>query len=330
MPLLANRGNMRVDNNPGPDLIQPRIAVCMAVCNGMQWLAEQLDSILGQTGVCVTVYVSVDASNDGSEQWLNHCALAESRLVLLPHGVVFGGAAANFFRLLKTVEFADFDYVSLADQDDIWHPGKLQRACEQLQLSGAEAYSSNVWAFWSDGRKIRIEKSQPQRQWDFLFEAAGPGCTYVLDKKLALSLQDFLNTRADAMQDVGLHDWFIYAYARSHGWAWLIDTQPNMDYRQHDTNQVGVNQGWLAWRGRAAKVMNGWAFSQAGRIARLSGLEGHAFVQSWIGNSPTGLLRLALQASQCRRRRRDQIFFALSCVLLAIKNGVQPNKSQAH
>lgn len=330
MPLLAKRVNMRVDNSHGPDFIQPRIAVCMAVWNGMQWLAEQLDSILGQTGVCVTVYVSVDRSSDGSEHWLNQRALAESRLVLLPHGAVFGGAAANFFRLLRTVEFADFDYVSLADQDDLWHPGKLQRACEQLRLLGAEAYSSNVWAFWPDGRKIRIEKSQAQRQWDFLFEAAGPGCTYVMDKKLALSLQDFLNLRAEAIQDVELHDWFIYAYARSHGWSWFIDTQANMDYRQHDTNQVGVNQGWLAWQSRAAKVMNGWAFSQAGMIARLSGMQAHAFVESWIGNSPTGLLRLALQASQCRRRRRDQLFFALSCVLLTLKNAVQPNKSRTN
>ena len=327
MPLPKNRANMWADNSPG--LVQPRIAVCMAVWNGMQWLPEQLDSILSQTGVSVRVFVSVDCSSDGSEQWLNQRALTESRLVLLPHGVVFGGAAANFFRLLKTVDFADFDYVSLADQDDLWHPCKLQRACEQLQLSGAEAYSSNVWAFWPDGRKIRIEKSQPQRQWDFLFEAAGPGCTYVLEKNLALSLQDFLNVRADAMRGVELHDWFIYAYARSHGWGWLIDAQPNMDYRQHDTNQVGVNQGWIALRGRAAKVMNGWAFSQARLIARLSGLEAHAFVQSWIGNSPTGLLRLALQASQCRRRRRDQLFFALSCVLLAIKNGAQASKSRA-
>jgi rhamnosyltransferase len=40
----------------------PRIAVLLAVHNGLVWLPEQLASILGQTGVAVSVFCSVDAS----------------------------------------------------------------------------------------------------------------------------------------------------------------------------------------------------------------------------------------------------------------------------
>ncbi|HBN14018.1 MAG TPA: glycosyl transferase, partial [Pseudohongiella sp.] len=43
-----------------------RVAVLLAAYNGMQWLPEQLDSILSQVGVDVTVYVSTDRSSDGT------------------------------------------------------------------------------------------------------------------------------------------------------------------------------------------------------------------------------------------------------------------------
>jgi len=279
-------------------------------------------------GVRVTIFVSVDQSTDGSETWLDQRAVADNRIVLLPHGAVFGGAAANFFRLLRMVNFAEFDCVSLADQDDVWHTHKLQRACRQLQASGAEGYSSNVWAFWPNGRRVSIVKSQPQVAWDFLFEAAGPGCTYVLRQPLALALQGFLQLHHARLQQVGLHDWFIYAYARSHGWRWLIDPEAHMDYRQHSSNQVGANQGWIAMRYRAGLVINGWALSQAALIAGILGLQHTAFVASWQGRPITGLLKLALQARLCRRRRRDQVFFGLSCLLLAAVHCGRPSKIQ--
>ena len=97
---------------------QTKIAVCLAAFNGVRWLAEQLDSILAQEGVAVTVFVSVDQSSDGTEQWIDARAQVDSRIVVLPHGERFGGAARNFFRLLRDVDFSGFDYVSFADQDD--------------------------------------------------------------------------------------------------------------------------------------------------------------------------------------------------------------------
>ena len=100
----------------------PKIAVCLAAFNGTHWLTEQLDSILAQTGVAVTVFVSVDVSNDGTEDWVDVRAQADSRIVVLPHGENFGGAARNFFRILREVDLSKFDYVSFADQDDIWLP----------------------------------------------------------------------------------------------------------------------------------------------------------------------------------------------------------------
>lgn len=299
-------------------LAMPSVAVCLAAFNGMRWLPEQLDSILAQTGVTVTVVLSVDQSRDGTEAWLNERASNDSRVVLLPHGEKFGGAARNFFRIIQDSDFSEFDYISFADQDDIWLPDKLQRAHEMLSKTGADAYSSNVTAFWPDGRKTLIEKSQAQVRWDFLFEAAGPGCTYVTRKELACAIQALLKSRWADAQQVGLHDWFVYAFARAHGYRWVIDDYPGMLYRQHEKNQVGVNMGWKALLHRAHKIFSGWGLAQSALIADLVGLGDDAFVRRWSGGSRTGLLWLACQAWQCRRRLRDKILFALSCLALCI------------
>lgn len=296
----------------------PSFAVCLAAFNGVSWLPEQIDSILNQLNVSVTIFVSVDCSSDGTEAWIKQVAEKDVRVVVLDQGRYFGGAAKNFLRILNEVVFLAFDYVCLADQDDIWLSDKLIRAHLRLQESGADAYSSNVLAFWSSGKKFLIKKNQPQQRWDFLFEAAGPGCTYVMRKELVCTFQNLLKKRWVDVQHIGLHDWFIYAFARAKGYRWVIDDYPGMLYRQHEKNQVGVNMGWQALLHRARKICSGWGLAQSALIADLVGLGDDPFVRRWSDGSRTGLLWLACHAWQCRRRLRDKIIFALSCMALCV------------
>jgi len=294
----------------------PRMAVCLAVYNGRPWLVEQVESILAQQGAEVTVFVSVDVSSDDSEGLVDQLAASDARLRVLAHGSRFGGAAPNFFRILSDVDFSAFDYVAFADQDDVWKPDKLRHAHEKLQATGADAYSSNVIAFWPDQRTALIEKSQKQVRWDFLFEAAGPGCTYVLRRELACAIQSLIRSRWPEVRHVGLHDWFVYAYARANGYRWVIDDYAGMLYRQHEKNQVGVNRGWQALLHRARKIFSGWGLKQSVLIAELVGLGNDPFVRRWSGGSRAGLVWLACQAWQCRRRMRDKLLFSLSCLVM--------------
>ncbi len=291
-------------------------AVCLATFNGISWLNEQIESIVAQKDIFVTVFVSVDCSSDGTESLVDNLAKTYNRVVALSHGQHFGGAAPNFFRLIKDVDFSEFDYVAFADQDDIWLPNKLLQAQDEIIRHKVDAYSSNVTAFWSNGTQKLINKSQPQVLWDFLFEAAGPGCTYVLSKKLALDIQNVVKYRWDEIQGVALHDWFMYAFARANGYSWFIDKSPYMLYRQHEKNQVGVNVGWTAARYRFKQIMAGWLFDQSLLIAHLIGISDHRFVRAWSSGERVGYLKLALSALQCRRRLRDKFLFSLSCVLL--------------
>jgi len=305
-------------NTQLPILHTPSVAVCLAAFNGIRYLPQQLDSILSQSDASVTVFASVDRSTDGTEAWFAQLQAQNARVVLLPVGEVFGGAARNFFRLLRDIDFSRFEYVAYADQDDIWLPGKLKRAVDSLSKTGAEGYSSDVVAFWDSGKSRYIRKSYPQQRHDYLFESAGPGCTFVISRRLATDIQGTLRKDPMAFADIGLHDWFTYAYARAHGYRWIIDNYAGLMYRQHAENQVGVNAGWAAFVWRARQVLNGWGLNQARLIARQVGLQDDAFVRRWSRGGRWSLLTLAMQAAHCRRRPRDQMFFAMSCLALAI------------
>ncbi len=296
----------------------PSVAVCLAAFNGIRYLPQQVDSILNQAGVEITLFVSVDRSIDGTEQWFSSLQANDERVVLLDFGESFGGAAQNFFRLLRDIDFASFEFVAYADQDDIWLPGKLKRALDRLVLTGSDGYSSDVLAFWESGRSCYIKKSYRQRKWDYLFESAGPGCTFVISQKLALDIQGVLSKNLQTSMKVGLHDWFTYAFARANGYGWVIDDFASLMYRQHETNQVGVNSGWAAFVWRAQRILSGWGLSQARLIATLVGQAKHPFVSRWSNGSRWGLLVLACASPQCRRRPLDRVWFAASCLALAV------------
>lgn len=118
----------------------PKVAVLLAAYNGMRWIEDQVASILEQSGVEVTIYISVDTSIDGTEAWCARLATNLSNVILLPSVGRFGGASRNFFRLIRDVDVGNFEFFAFADQDDIWYADKLQRAVSLLEQQRSDAY----------------------------------------------------------------------------------------------------------------------------------------------------------------------------------------------
>lgn len=296
----------------------PHIAVCLAAYNGIAYIAEQIESILLQRKVELQIFISVDQSTDGTEDCLAEWALLEPRLTLLPFGQRFGGAGPNFYRLLRDVDLSGFDYLSFADQDDLWHPEKLWRAHCLMTVQSAAGYSSNFTAFWSSGQSRVVNKAWPQRSWDFLFESAGPGCTYVLHSSLAKPLQQLVRNADKSLLRVEYHDWLTYAFARANNYSWVIDDWSSMQYRQHANNQIGVNTGWRSFWLRVRKILNGYGFEQSLLIAELIDVSSLPVVRQGLRGDRLGYLWLAFRAKQCRRKRIDQICFFIACVSLTL------------
>ncbi|OOV86974.1 glycosyltransferase [Oceanospirillum linum] len=284
----------------------PKIAVLMAAYQGMLWLQEQVDSILQQQDVDVHLFVSVDLSNDGTEDWITQRAAQSGKITVLPCGFHFGSAGKNFYRLLRDTQPEHYDAIALADQDDIWHLDKLSQAWACLE-QGYDAYSSNVIAFWPDGRKQCLNKAQPQTQYDHFFEAAGPGCTYVLRSSVACKLQHFLLSHRKRVESVDLHDWLIYAFCRNRKYKWYIDPRPGMHYRQHSSNQVGANASVKAYIKRIKLVKNGWYRDQVVRISEL-------LSPNQVNNFNSRCF-LIMNFSELRRRPRDKLYLLLLIIL---------------
>ncbi|MBK5310663.1 MULTISPECIES: glycosyltransferase [Gammaproteobacteria] len=292
-----------------------KIAVLLAAYNGVKWLPAQVESILQQKNVDVNIFISVDSSSDATEAWVSELALNNTQVKVLPHGEHFGGAGRNFYRLIRDVDFSEFDYIALADQDDIWLADKLSAAHERILESCASGYSSNVTAFWSDGRKVLLDKAQHQRKYDFLFEAAGPGCSYVLKVSDALEFKRFVIANWSRVCEVSLHDWLVYAWFRSSGLSWYIDPVSHMLYRQHSNNQFGANTGIKALVARLSLLRSGWYRGEVSKISGLLADKAQGLPASLLKQGKIPSSFLIRNWASLRRRFRDRVFLLVMVVL---------------
>lgn len=276
--------------------------VLLAAYNGAKWIESQIQSILNQTDVPLDIYISLDLSTDNSLELCQKLTRQYDNIYLLPYGECYGSAGANFYRLLMDVEVSQYKYVSLSDQDDLWDPTKLKRAIGVLSTSGFAAYSSDVIAIWESGRRHYIRKSFPQREFDHYFEAAGPGCSYVLSSVVVKEFADFLRKYPEVTKKIDLHDWFVYCFTRCRGYSWYIDRWPSLEYRQHDENVVGANVGLASITKRLRLLRSRWYRDQVSELMRLFPPE-RPIVKSRFGR--------ILSFRQLRRSRVDALKFLL-------------------
>ena len=291
----------------------PRVTVLLATHNGATYLDEQLDTILAQQGVDVRLVVLDDASSDATPELLAQRAALDPRISILPSQGASGGAAPNFYRLIRALDLETAGLIAFADQDDVWHPTKLARHAE-LIAAGADGVSSNVTAFSEDGSRSLIKKDYPQREFDYLLEGPGPGCTFLMSNRLVALARQQLSDPASEASKADFHDWLLYVLCRAHGWRWQIDSVSSMDYRQHATNVMGANVGAASAQRRLRLISGRWHRNEAALLTRIA-LEVAApdtraqlttLLDLFTHTGPAPRARLARRADQLRRRPRDR------------------------
>lgn len=293
-----------------------KVKVLLATYNGVNWINEQLTSILEQSDVNVSIYISDDYSDDGTEVNLEVFSRKEPRIHILPKNRKFGSAGKNFYRLIEDVDSDDCDYLAFADQDDIWEHNKLIRHIKLAQQNGADGVSSSVVAFWADGNTKLLVKSQPQRKFDYIFESAGPGCTFLMTPWLVNKVREQLNNENSAARKVALHDWLTYAVCRAHGRKWIIDSTPSVQYRQHHSNLIGANVGLKAKWFRLLKLGQGWYREEVSKVsqvcAAISGDIEIKKISSLLSRRHILIqIKLLFYASQARRGFLDRLSLGL-------------------
>lgn len=244
-----------------------KVLIILASYNGEKYLKEQLDSILSQVRVDIDVVIFDDVSKDGTLEIVN-LFKEDERIRLVINDFPTGSAASNFFGAIKylTEDFIKkYDFVSFADQDDIWLPEKIIAAVEMLNSEKSSLYFSNLilWDEKTDNKSF-IKKCYPQKKYDFLFEGGSAGCTYVFTSKFASDLKSYLHKIDYSNWKFFSHDWFIYFFARINDYKISIDSNAYILYRIHQDNVHGQlnTMSMYAIRERLKLIKEGWYFQQ--------------------------------------------------------------------
>ena len=221
-----------------------RIAILLATYNGEKYLKEQLDSIIKQSCNYWELFVHDDGSTDST------CVILQSYLERYPdrihiiEGPATGSAKNNFFFLMNSV---DAPYVMFSDQDDIWHPNKIEKTFAEMQSTEQELDSdvpilvfselrvvdenlNTICPTLSEYQKLDCSRTSLNK---LLLQNVVTGCTVMINR----SLLNF--ARTSDTDGIIMHDWWCALIASKFGVLSFFE-EPLIDYRQHQGNSIGA------------------------------------------------------------------------------------------
>ena len=206
----------------------------MSTFDGERFVSAQVDSVLAQTHDRLRLVVRDDGSRDGTVQLLEG---VDDARVEVRRGENLGLPHA-FFRLLDESS-DDADLFALCDQDDVWLPGKLERAVARLaSVDGPALYCARVAVVDEELRSLYLHEL-PWRGPSFanaLVQNIALGCTVVLNREA----RDLLRGRWP--RECVMHDAWAYLVVAALGTV-VYDPEPVVLYRQHGGNRVGMGRG---------------------------------------------------------------------------------------
>lgn len=206
------------------------VSVCIATKNGSRYVGEQLNSILSQLSAGDEVIISDDASSDTTVEIVK--AFRDPRIKVLErkHSV---GIVANFEESLRQ---SKGDIIFLADQDDVWLPGKVETLClelidHDLAISACELVD----------QVLRPLKQQPVRKFKAkkgllrnLIRNSYMGCCMAFRRRV-------LNKALPFPKDIPMHDVWIGLVAEMYFNVAMVPEKLVLHRRhQHNASTTGM------------------------------------------------------------------------------------------
>jgi len=102
------------------------VTVGMPVCNGMPWLPEAMESLLGQTATDFAILAIVDGGTDGSAAYLRSVRDERLRVIEQPNA----GVTATLNRLLAETRTP---WMVRQDADDVSYPRRIEKLLEAMR-----------------------------------------------------------------------------------------------------------------------------------------------------------------------------------------------------
>jgi glycosyltransferase involved in cell wall biosynthesis len=259
----------------------PTVSVALCTHNGEKFIVEQLRSILEQSAQPREIVVSDDASTDGTlnriqdtfDDYRARHAECTVDLTILRNLEPLG-VAKNFEQAILA---CTSDLVALCDQDDVWAVDRLRRASDLFESR------PDLLLLHSDARLIDEAGGVIPGT---LFEAlevsgaairaihAGEAFEQLLRRNLVtgatVMLRRALATLAVPFPEAWVHDEWLAIVASGIGCIDVIE-DALIDYRQHGTNQIGVEK--LSLTDKYRRMVEPGALRNRRLLARASALE---------------------------------------------------------
>ena len=218
-----------------------KVAVLLSAYNGTKYLKEQIDSILGQVDVELTLIIRNDGSKDNTIELLNEYKDNHNNVIVLDEENC--GLAKSFMNLVYYAK-SDYDYYVLADQDDVWLNNKIISGIKMIENDNIPVlYSSNQNLVDQDLNPLGIRYKEPidTSYKQIISNNLISGCTFVWNKKLQEILIDENRKPSDELLAKRIHDVWIAGVASVTGKI-VFDMNAYIEYRQHQNNVVGVRK----------------------------------------------------------------------------------------
>jgi glycosyltransferase involved in cell wall biosynthesis len=221
------------------------ISILLAAYNGEKYIAEQIESLLGQTQDDFKLYIRDDCSTDGTWEIIrNYEKRYHGKIIVKQNNRNSGSSKHNFIGMM--IDIKD-DYIMLCDQDDIWLPDKIEKTISKLKAMEAQYGKEKPLLVHTDLRvvdeNLNVISPSCREAMNVGYERTGlrqiliqnvtAGCTAAYNRALAELI------RAEPAYMV-MHDWWLMLTATAFGKIGYLDEQTIL-YRQHGANEIGAN-----------------------------------------------------------------------------------------
>jgi glycosyltransferase involved in cell wall biosynthesis len=232
-PRAAAYAPPAVGGPPRGDPASLRVQILLSTYDGAAYLPALLASLDAQTHHNVDLLVRDDGSRDDT------LGVFVAHTRHWPAVITSGrhvGVPESFLLLLRDADPAA-DLYAFCDQDDVWLPGKLERAVRTLHALDPERpalYCSRPQPVDAALAPLGAY-ALPRRALGFataLVENRAPGCTVTFNRAARALLMRHVPRAAQ------MHDHWAYLVVSAFGTV-HYDPEPQMWYRQHDRNTIG-------------------------------------------------------------------------------------------
>jgi len=256
------------------------IDILLATYNGERYLPSLSRSLRAQSFADFTVLCRDDGSRDGTAALLARLEREDKRFRIL-YGSPSGSASGCFFALLRA---SDAPYTMFCDQDDVWHADKVEKTLRAMKAAEAKYGTDTPLLVHTDLRVVDavlreispslMDYQQLSPSEDslsrLLCQSLVSGCTMMINEPLRRLVTEHLP------ETCLMYDWWISLAAAAFGRIVYLP-EATIDYRQHDSNQVGAQNARSAAyvlqklrSGSAGKALAG-TYAQAAAFAAAFG-----------------------------------------------------------